>query len=140
MVQRVLQADQEIVFVDQRHKAQAEGPGRRLDARAGVGRATGQRGGHGQVAVFRWLEPAGDGLGHQPLLGQQVVHQQAGARAALPVEEARGTLALRHQIGQAPQPQRIAGLHHQALGAADAADQLVQAGLEQRLHRRGELA
>jgi hypothetical protein len=43
------------------------------------------------------------------------------------------------QVGQAAQAQRIARPNHQPLGAPHAADQLVSAGLEQRLHRAGKL-
>ena len=61
---------------------------------------------------------------------QQVVGEQPGARAGLALHKAQRPHG---QVRQLAQRQRVALGHHQALGAAHAADQLVAAGLEQRL-------
>ena len=137
--QRVFQADEVVVLGDQRDEVQPKLLSRRLDARAHVGPATGHRRGHGHVAVFGLAVVATEAGCRDALLGQQVVHQQAGARARLPVDEARLAAGRRNQVGQATDAQRVTRTHHQPLGAAQAADQLVQTRLEQRLHGRRKL-
>ena len=52
LLERIGQADEEVLLVDQRHEAQALGAGRGLEAEGGVGLARGDRGCRRQVAVL----------------------------------------------------------------------------------------
>ena len=155
VVQRVFEADQVVVLLDQRDEVEAKLQRRRLDARPHIGQATGQRRRHGQMALFRRVKVAWHAAGVDGPFGQQVVHQQAGARAGLAVQEPQlagrcgcsagcrhgcGRACKRREVRQALQAPRVAGPHHQALGAAQAADQLVLAGFEQWLQSRCKLA
>ena len=106
-----------------------------VDAHADITQPAGDGGGHRQVAVLGGLLGATQGIGGQAGFLQQVVGQQPGARAGLALHETR---AAAHHIAEAAQRLRVAGSHHQALLPAAEADQLVLAGLEQRLERLGE--
>ena len=61
-----------------------------------------------------------------------MLHRRAWLAAAAGFESS--------QVGQVVQAQRVAVRHHQPLHAPHAADQLVAAGLEQRLELKGGLA
>ena len=75
----------------------------------------------------------------QTVFLHQVVHQQPRARAFLAVHEAQQRAATRaQQVGQRAHGLCVLAAQHQPLLTARAADQLVQPGLEQRLHRLRE--
>ena len=121
-------ADQEVLVLGQGHKAQAEGMRRGFQADACVSLPAGHGGGHGVVAV---LGAAVAQLVFLQLgLCQQVLREQPRGRAGLPPHEARAQCG---HIGQALDVQGVARGHHQTLRAAAAADELVHAGLQQRL-------
>ena len=128
LLQRRLQADQVVVLPRQRHEIETARTGGQFDAQAGIGRARRNGLRHGRVRGFR-QRVARKVLRAQPGAGEKVVEQHPGARAQGPVDEAR---ALARHIRQRAQAERVARRHHQTLRTPPEADDLVQAGLQQR--------